>query len=526
MLRLSGWCALPLALALVGGSPAVADESDWDACAAGAADVSILACTRIIEAGGEADGRIGIAYYNRATAHAENGDLAEAIADYSEALRRDDGYVNAYVARGRALLEDGDAGAAIADLSRAIALLPDFPEAYFNRAAARAASGDLAGAIEDYRVTSQIAPRSGALHRQALARIAELEPRVADTNASESGWNICATGAPQDSIAACTRIIDAGMEPDERLGIAHYNLAVSYREVGDLVAAIASYGEAILLKPDYANALVGRGLLLQRQGDHSGAVADFTEALEVKPTFAEAHLNRGIALVALGEPARAAKDFRAVVDLLPATSPLFRQASDQIAKIEEELVSLPGDSELAKPRTTFARPGGAVVEVSEGELDGEAINFITLRGELKAGDDRSFKQAVLAADGPVVVRFDSPGGDLRAGMEIGRTIWTNEFATLVQDGSCASACALAWAAGRPRYATSRAEIGFHAPTSDEGEDRAADSAGSALVGGYLTELGFRSRAIIFMTESDPDEMNWLKSSRARALGIDVQSWER
>jgi hypothetical protein len=123
------------------------------------------------------------------------------------------------------------------------------------------------------------------------------------------------------------------------------------------------------------------------------------------------------------------------------------------------------------------------------------------------------------------VFLNSPGGDLKAGMEIGKTIWINEFMTVVEDGMCTSACALAWLAGRPRAATANAEIGFHAPTRADDPDRRADSVGSAFVGGYLAELGFKAGAIAFMTEPGPDEMNWLTSAEARGLGIYIEDWQ-
>ncbi len=59
--------------------------------------------------------------------------------------------------------------------------------------------------------------------------------------------------------------------------------------------------------------------------------------------------------------------------------------------------------------------------------------------------------------------LESDGGNLDAGIEIGRAIWFREAATVVEEGTCASACALAWLAGRPRYMAPKARIGFHAP---------------------------------------------------------------
>ena len=48
--------------------------------------------------------------------------------------------------------------------------------------------------------------------------------------------------------------------------------------------------------------------------------------------------------------------------------------------------------------------------------------------------------------------FNSDGGNLLAGIEIGKTIRLKSFATAVLDGlRCASACAFAWLGGSPRF---------------------------------------------------------------------------
>ncbi len=149
--------------------------------------------------------------------------------------------------------------------------------------------------------------------------------------------------------------------------------------------------------------------------------------------------------------------------------------------------------------SVFTRSGGATFTLSDRQLSGQMIALITVEGELKAGDEKSFKQAVLAADAPIIVSLKSPGGDLNAGIEIGRAIWSNQLRTVVQDDVCASACAIAWLAGRPRYATANAHIGFHAPMKADDISHKVDAVGSAFVGGYLNELGFTKAAIAYMT---------------------------
>jgi hypothetical protein len=62
-----------------------------------------------------------------------------------------------------------------------------------------------------------------------------------------------------------------------------------------------------------------------------------------------------------------------------------------------------------------------------------------------------------------VVVFNSDGGNLQAGIEIGKTIRLKSFANAVLDGfRCVSSCAFAWLGGSPRFMQRGAKIGFHA----------------------------------------------------------------
>jgi hypothetical protein len=87
---------------------------------------------------------------------------------------------------------------------------------------------------------------------------------------------------------------------------------------------------------------------------------------------------------------------------------------------------------------------------------------------------------------------------------------------------CAYACALAWLAGRVRLMSATARVGFHAVyTSEDGETRVS-SAGNAIVGAYLNQLGLPMPAIIYITGAPPDGMQWLSFADAQQVGIEVK----
>jgi tetratricopeptide (TPR) repeat protein len=86
----------------------------------------------------------------------------------------------------------------------------------------------------------------------------------------------------------------------------------------DLAGARTAYGEALALRPDYAPALYGLGLLEQEHGDPERALELYRAALANLPGLAAAALNLGALLAQRGEDVDAALAFERVLELFPA----------------------------------------------------------------------------------------------------------------------------------------------------------------------------------------------------------------
>jgi peptidoglycan hydrolase-like protein with peptidoglycan-binding domain len=167
----------------------------------------------------------------------------------------------------------------------------------------------------------------------------------------------------------------------------------------------------------------------------------------------------------------------------------------------------------------FEAPGWAATITV---IPNQTRSLVTIRGELEFGDEDTFAEKVLRLKEAVVI-FNSPGGNLVAGLEIGRAIRLKGFDTFVPDGMvCASACGLAWLGGKTLLAGPRAQIGFHAAWAMEGGQKRETGPGNALVGAYLHSLGLRDEAIVYLTLASPDEAKWLNFKDANELGIQVK----
>jgi tetratricopeptide (TPR) repeat protein len=154
----------------------------------------------------------------------QDKDFQGAIADYTEAIRLNPNFVEAYNNRGLARDELKDFQGAINDYTQAIKINPNYAKAYSNRGLVRKELKDFQGAINDYN--------------QAI----KIDPNYAP---------------------------------------AYFNRGVVRYELKDLKGAVADYTQAIKINPDLAQAYGTRGIVRYQLGEKQGAINDFQKAAEL-----------------------------------------------------------------------------------------------------------------------------------------------------------------------------------------------------------------------------------------------------
>jgi hypothetical protein len=149
------------------------------------------------------------------------------------------------------------------------------------------------------------------------------------------------------------------------------------------------------------------------------------------------------------------------------------------------------------------------------------VPTVFIAGKIETRDYAQFENltARIPANKGLVV-LDSPGGNLSDGLNIGLLIRQKRMATVVYD-QCVSVCALMWLAGVTRGVSTEAGIGFHAAWFLEDGKKVPSSAGNAVVGGYLMQLGFGYAAIESLTQAGPEDVEWLDDAKAKQYGIKV-----
>lgn len=141
---------------------------------------------------------------------------------------------------------------------------------------------------------------------------------------------------------------------------------------------------------------------------------------------------------------------------------------------------------------------------------------IAVLGNITPEDGAAFERKTDALAGPYLVGLESPGGNVLSAMRIGERIRMRGWNVWVRR-SCFSACALAWLGGIHRVMTPDAKVGFHA-AAVEGKETGV---GNAVIGSYLTRLGYGYKAIVFATSARPEAISLLTPERAREVGITI-----
>ena len=187
----------------------------------------------------------------------------------------------------------------------------------------------------------------------------------------------------------------------------------------------------------------------------------------------------------------------------------------------------------------FAQPAGAL-EISKHASDSAEVNAILLKGGVEDGDTFDLKVYIskLPKKPTVIVYLNSPGGNLREGMRLGRFFFDNKIETAVETKTaCSSACALAFLGGRDetgkphRTKASNSGLGFHSFSRDfDNKSYSADDLKIVvqqtqtqvfLVAEYLKSIDADLDIVRLMLKAQANQMNYISNDEALTLNIRV-----
>jgi tetratricopeptide (TPR) repeat protein len=217
-------------------------------------------------------------FYNRGNLLREAGRLDEAIASYDAALRLNPAYPQALRAGALVLRDLGHGADALEFLDEAIRLDPNFLEALIDRGDVMQSFERLDEAVAAYDAALNVGPRhAGAINNRAAA--------------------LLTLGRHDEAGEA----LEAALRADPRAPQAWNNRGNLMMATQRPLAAIVCYEQALALRADYLEALIGRALAQKQLGDFDAALAGLDAALAVDPRSDHARNNKAALLLQRGD---------------------------------------------------------------------------------------------------------------------------------------------------------------------------------------------------------------------------------
>lgn len=184
--------------------------------------------------------------------------------------------------RGRQHAEQAELQQAVADFSEALAIDPTHEQAAMGRGSALNRMGLFEQALDDYAITlSHGSAASGGTGRATDAvAVPEAEAAPSRTTAEHHYARGLAARRGGD-FAAAARAYTLALAAEPTHFAATFNRAFAYDKLHDYEAATLDYQRAIELSPNDASIHYNLGISFARIGQHSEAVGCFSVAVEL-----------------------------------------------------------------------------------------------------------------------------------------------------------------------------------------------------------------------------------------------------
>jgi hypothetical protein len=153
----------------------------------------------------------------------------------------------------------------------------------------------------------------------------------------------------------------------------------------------------------------------------------------------------------------------------------------------------------------------------------KSCTTIDINGEIEVEDGVKWKLLLEKMRTPrAVVILNSPGGSVGAALLIANDIFNREYDTGFREGICNSACTTIWLAGKTRYMSSRAALGFH-QARDAVTNRKSRSGNDAAFEFYA-KLKLPEPAMRYFFSAAPNELAWVTFDKATELELRPEAW--
>jgi hypothetical protein len=143
----------------------------------------------------------------------------------------------------------------------------------------------------------------------------------------DENWKRCQGSDPEQSIAACSTIIQSGQESDANLSKAFDSRGLAYMHKREFDRAIQDYDQAIRLNSRSATPIYNRALTYRLKGDYGRSISGYDQALQLTPGDADSFFGRGLSYFYQGDYDRAVQDYGQALRINPSLTDVFRARS-------------------------------------------------------------------------------------------------------------------------------------------------------------------------------------------------------
>jgi len=187
------------------------------------------------------------------------------------------------------------------------------------------------------------------------------------------------------------RLIGRAIEINSTEPIYYNNIGNAFKAQGNLKQALSSYQKALLLKPDFAEALVSMGSVYIEFGWFEEAISCFQKAMRFKQNFADAYYNMGIALKKQKRIDEAIMSYQKSLELNPGFFDAYYNLGaiyKNQGRLDESAFCYRKVIELS-PSNANACYNLGVVYQEQDKLN-EAITYYEKTVQLKPGHDKAY----------------------------------------------------------------------------------------------------------------------------------------
>jgi tetratricopeptide (TPR) repeat protein len=253
----------------------------------------------------------GDVYFFRALAYSEKKNSTKAIADYNQAIAsyektitpdnqdagRKSNLVSAYNNVGILYAESGDLTNAIAAYSQAIKYKSDFAAAHNNRGVAL------------------YSKRSDDPHNIDLALDDFNQALKDDPKSIEARGNRGMVYAEKGNLDLAFDDLNRAIAAKPDIYIFYYDRGIAYYKKEEPNLALDDYRRAIWLKSDFADAYFNSAVIYKERDEMTNALNNYDEVVRLKPDYADAYIGRAVVNLCLAHSDQAAADARSFLKL-------------------------------------------------------------------------------------------------------------------------------------------------------------------------------------------------------------------